>query len=836
MDCYVTKVKKPDMDTPMLRLFKWLFYSFLVALTLAAAGFGFMWYLASRSLPDYSLNLSVAGLNGPVEIIRDAQAVPHVFASTDADALFGLGYAHAQDRLWQMTMMRRTAQGKLSELYGPAAVETDRLMRALDIYTISLDAVDQQSPETLALLNAYAAGVNAWLNHVQAEALGRGAPEFFILPTGIAPWTAADSIAVMKLLALQMTDKAALEVLRAEAALRLDDPARLDDLFPLLPGAPIREAPDQAALFGPDLPRFAEAEAPLFWPLAEPGMAGASNAWAALPDRTANQGTMLANDPHTNLSVPGQWMLARLELESGGVIGATIPGIPAILIGRSSTFAWGITASYLDDQDLYLERLDPQDPALYLTEDGAVPFETRDSVLTIKNAAPVTLTLLWANGRPVVPGNAFGLNNIRPAGHEFTLAWTGLAVNDQSVAAVIGVMRAPDVASGRLALAGLSAPSMNYTLADTMHIALVSAGHMPVRDPAHETLGRLPSAGWVALNAWQGEFPASANPVLQDPASGIVLNTNNPVSDAAFPQHFSYDWGDGQRVLRARDLLATRSFHSIESFVEIQNDTVSISARLLLPLLGRNLWFGDQTAVAGSHGAQRREALDLLSNWNGDMSLHDAEPLIYAAWIRAFQRRILADELGQLSSRFRQLSPLFLERVLRDFNGAGIWCDTTGTTEIEDCTQMASIALDDAIYELQEDYGSSINRWRWGEAHQAYHENPVFGRMPILGWFANLWHESSGGDQTLNRGTTSGRGARPYTNINAAGFRMVVNMNNPDSSLYIAATGQSGHLLSRYYDDLNVLWRQGEYLQMSLDPTQARGGAAGVTQLTPLAQ
>ena len=820
----------------MLRLFRWLFISLIAVLVVAAIGLGMLWYLGSRSLPDYSLTLDVAGLRAPIEIVRDANAVPHVFATSDEDALFGLGYAHAQDRLWQMTLMRRTAQGKLSEIFGSDTVETDRLMRALDIYNISLAAVEQQSPQTLRMLDAYAAGVNAWLTYVRENARGRGAPEFFVLPTGIAPWTAADSIAVMKLMALQMTDKAALEVLRAQAALRLDNPARLDDLFPLLPGAPIRSVPEYAALFGAPSETYAQATPPPYWPLRAVGQAGASNAWAALPARTANQGAMLANDPHVPLTAPGTWMLARLELETGGVIGATIPGIPAILIGRSNTFTWGLTASYLDDQDLFLERVNPQNPDEYLTEDGAIAFETRASVLNIKDAAPITLNLRWSGNGPVIPGNAFGLRDIRPAGHEFSLSWTGLAVDDFSVAAAIGLMRANSVDEGKRAVAGLTAPSLNVVMADTTNIAMVSAGRMPARSPANETLGRLPAAGWVGVNAWQGSFPAAENPVIENPPGGIVLNTNNPVSEGAFPQHFSYDWGDGQRILRARDLLAARQFHTIESFVEIQNDTVSISARLLLPLMGRNLWFGDQDAPPGSHGAQRRDALSLLSQWNGDMSLHDAEPLIYAAWARALQRRILADELGQLATSFRQVDPLFLERVLRDFNGAASWCDITATTERETCTQMASLALDDAIYELQDAQGNAINRWRWGAAHQAFYENPVFGRMPIVGWFANIWHESSGGDQTLNRGISIGTGAAPYTNVNGAGFRMVVNLSNPDSSLYIAATGQSGHILSRYYDDMNQLWRQGEYLQMSLDPTQARGGAAGITNLTPLAE
>ena len=213
------------------------------------------------------------------------------------------------------------------------------------------------------------------------------------------------------------------------------------------------------------------------------------------------------------------------------------------------------------------------------------------------------------------------------------------------------------------------------------------------------------------------------------------------------------------------------------------------------------------------------------------MGQHDPEPLIYAAWVRALQGRLVWDDLGQLSGEITRVDPLFIERVFRNIDGANIWCDVGPSLEIETCQQIASVALDDALQELVKAYGTDINRWRWGRAHLAFQENKTLGQVPVVAWFANIWQETPGGDNTLLRGQTRSTGSDPYTNIHAAGFRMVVDFDNPDNSIYIAATGQSGHFLSRYYDDLSVIWRRSEYIPMTLDPAIARGAAAGVTWL-----
>ncbi len=817
----------------MTKLFRWISLAFVALLVLAGVTFGLVYYLAAQSLPDYDARYTRPEIGDRLEIIRDSHAIPHILGSSDTDVLFGLGFAHAQDRLWQMEIMRRTAQGRLAELFGEDAVASDLLMRALDIYAISQRAVAQQTPETLRLLTAYSAGVNAWVDTVRQQALGRGAPEFFLYSNAIAPWSPADSIALVKLMALRATDKAAMEVLRAKLSFRIP-PERIADILPNAPGLETEALQEFSSLFPEITPApLSGAPAASFSPVAPVGLAGASNAWAAAGGRSAGGGTLLATDPHVALSAPGLYMLARLELQSGGVIGATIPGIPAVLVGRSDGFGWGVTASYLDDQDLYLERLNPQNEAEYLTEDGAVPFETKPTVIAVADGPDITRTLYRTRNGPVIPAAGFGVDALRTEGHVISLAWTGMAEGDQSIKALLDLMQAQSVAEGRAALAPLVAPSMNYILADRTDIAIVTAGRIPMRDPAHQTQGRIPSQGWLDVNLWQGFLPYAQNPYTENPPSGIVVNTNNAITDAAFPEHFSFDWGDTQRIQRATNLLNDRQFHTRDSFVAIQTDTVSISARFLLPLMGQNLWFADQGAEPGSHTARRREALDLLSNWNGEMGQHSPEPLIYAAWVKALQGRLIWDDLGQLSGEMTRINPLFIERVFRNVDGAAIWCDVKTTAEIEDCQTIASLALDEALQQLVAKYGKDINRWRWGTAHLAFHENQVLGQLPVLGWFADLWQETSGGDNTLMRGQTRSYGDSPFTNINAAGFRAVYDFDNPSNSVFIIATGQSGHLLSKHYDDLSVLWRRGEYLPMTLDIDLARGGAVGITVLEP---
>lgn len=825
----------------MAAVLRWLLRIAGGAVVLAVVALSGLYLLLSRSLPDYDATLIVTGLNAPVEIVRDNANVPHIFGQTDSDSFFALGYVHAQDRLWQMMLMRRTVQGRLSEVFGTRTLEIDKVMRRFDLYTLARQSVAVQDEATLAALKAYSDGINARLTEINREALGRGAPEQFLFNAPVAPWQPADSIALIKLMAVQLSGHLANEVLYARTSLALEDPARLDDILPLAPGSGIAALPEYASLFpGARFARLAMAttgdiDTPLS-PFKSPAFAGASNAFAAAPSRSASGGTLLANDPHLGFSAPNIWYLARMDLQSGGVIGGTIPGIPVMLTGRSARLGWGITSSYLDDQDLYIEELNPDNPEEYRTPEGYKPFRTSRSIIEIKGGEPVTLTLRWTDNGPVLPGSHYNLAEVTPPGHVAAVSWTALSGRDTTMSAAMGLMRAASVSqaleAGRLYIA----PSQNLTLVDQDTIALKTLGAAPRRDARHESRGRMPSRGWVAENRWQGMLPYAANPEFVAPKGGILGNTNNKIVDRPFPMHLSFLWGDTQRVQRWQRLMQARGVHTRDSFVEAQLDTVSFTARSLLPLIGADLWFTGEAAPDGTPERLRQKALTLLANWNGEMNEHLPEPLLYAAWMRALMDRLIRDDLGPLSRAFDHTDPVFVERVFRDVEGASVWCDVKQSAATETCTDISRMALDDALIWISERYGSSLESLRWGDAHQATHDHQVLGDVPLLRHFVNIRQSTSGGDHTLLRGRTrGGDGPDPFQNVHGAGYRGVYDFADPDSSVFIIATGQSGHFLSRHYDDLSQLWRRGEYIPMSLDPALARAASVGVTTLIPAA-
>lgn len=820
----------------MAILFRWSLRLALAMIGLLIAGVFLIYYLASQSLPEYEKTVGLPGVIEPTEIIRDTYNVPHIVAARDEDVFFGLGYAHAQDRLWQIMLMRRTAQGRLSEIFGPETLQTDKLLRRLDIYSLAQSSVATQSPDARRALKAYAEGINARIYEINRNALGRGAPEMFVFPTDVSPWRPADSLAILKLMSVQLSGHLANEVLRAKTSLQLNDADRLSDIMPDAPGQVIADLEQYSTVIPAlgSLPQRAQSQTGSdLSPFPSAQMAGASNVFAAAPFRAAAGGTLLANDPHLGLTAPAIWYLAHLKLTSGGVIGATIPGIPAVLSGRSAKLGWGLTSSYLDDQDLLIEELDPERPEYYRVPEGYKKFRSRETIINIKDHPPVTITLRWSDNGPILPGTHYGISEITPRGHLAALSWTALGSADTSFTAGFNLMGAQTASQALALLEDYHSPSQNIILADTEQIAMKTIGVMPLRAASHQTQGRMPSLGWRTENRWKGRIDYAKNPEFINPDGGILGNTNNKVSSGEFPEHMSFSWGDSQRIQRWKRLMQGRKVHTRESFIEAQLDTVSFTARALLPLIGSDLWFTSQSAPQGTLARNRKTALDLLAEWNGEMNEHMPEPLIFSAWMRALQNRLIRDELGPLADKFAHMEPLFIERVFRNIDGAAQWCDVIQSGKLETCDEISRLALDDALVWLAEKYGSNMEALRWGEAHQALHRHATLGRVPLLSYFVNIYQPTSGGDNTLLRGKTSGAEPEPFFNVHAAGYRGVYDFADPDSSVFVIATGQSGHFLSRHYDDLGQLWRRGEYIPMSLDLDLARAAAVGVTQITP---
>ena len=477
-------------------LLKWLIRA-LISFCLLAAVIAIVSYnLASRSLPNYNQSFVSNKINDQVEIIRDSSNIPHIFSENINDVFFGLGYAHAQDRFWQLNILRRSAQGRLSEIFGQKTLQLDELVRRLDIYNLARLSLKHQSEQTKSILKAYSSGINARVMEINTKALGRGAPEMFLYPSEFSYWQPADSIAIFKLFALKMSGQIDAEVTYAKASLVMEDQQLLSALLPDSPGKITSKIPYLEEVSAENFSNANKKRKPnALFRLPNLELAGASNVFAATKERSAANGALIANDPHFELSAPSLFYLTRLQLEEGAAIGASIPGTPIILSGRNEKLAWGITASYLDDQDIFIEEQNLSSPNLYRTDNGWAEFKTDEQYIKVKNSFDIKIKRNWTENGPVLPSSVFDLSSITPEHHVAVLSWTGLTETDKTISSAINLMLSQNVRQGLIALEDFYAPSLNFLLVDDKEIILKTAGKMPRRSPLNQTQGRMPSLG-----------------------------------------------------------------------------------------------------------------------------------------------------------------------------------------------------------------------------------------------------------------------------------------------------------------------------------------------------
>ncbi len=804
----------------LLRSAAWLLGS-VAALLMLVGGTAYL--LARQSLPDYEGQHAVKDSGAPVRIVRDVHAVPHIYGETDGDVLFGLGYAHAQDRLWQMLINRAIVQGRVAERVGSLGLPFDRRMRILGLYEAAQRSLKRLPPDAVADLDAYAAGVNARLRFLASKPRGRGAPELFLFGNvPVDPWTPADSLAVIKLMALNLSTALWDEIGRARLlnALPLE---RARDLTPVDSAVEVAVRPG----ITPSPGALADG-----WPGGRFG--GASNAWAVDGSRSSERRPLLATDPHLGFTAPTIWYLARLELDgTGGVIGATIPGLPAVVIGHNARVGWGLTHAYADDQDLYLEMPHPDDPQRYRTPEGWAAFETREERIRVRFQEDDEILLRRATRHgPVLPPEVFGLEGLAPSGLLHALRWTALDPDDSSYLAARQLMRASSVEEAIAALESYTVPMQVVTLADREAIARQVAGRAPLRRADSPSRGQVPGEGWDPRNDWQGSVPYVKLPSVKRPPSGQVEHANNQVADTPFPERIAHAWPAPYRHQRLLDLLGEREYHSQQGFRVMQNDTRSLMATTLLPLMRGAIAEPGEEETA--EPTPRKQALKELWEWSGDMDAGSAAPLIFTAWLERLTDELVRRQLGD-GARAQRLAydpAQFVESVLLDESGAAWWCDHPGTTFVESCGEAVAIALDGALADIELAYGESVADWRWGRAHRARHSHLPLGFIWPLDSLVNLSHEMSGGAHTLQRAQHNSDGVK-FDAVHGAGFRAIYNFAQLDRSDYVTSTGQSGHFLSPHYQDLGQLWRKGAYHRMSLNPADANLGSVGTLVLTP---
>ena len=790
----------------MRRLLRWLGWTFagLVLLSVMAVGGGYLWLRGS--LPQIDGEIEVAGLQAPVVIVRDRWAIPHIEATSVLDASFALGFVHAQDRLWQMEFQRRLGAGRLAEILGVRALPSDRFMRTLGFYRQAEASLAHLEPETVAWLQAYADGVNAFLQ----SRTGVLPPEFLILRhTDPEPWRPADSLVWLRLMALDLATNYRDELTRARLARRLSA-EQIADIWPTYP----ESAPVTLVELARALP-WDELAAVL--PPGAPGGIG-SNAWVVGPGRSTTDGALLANDPHLGLQAPGVWYLAHLRAAGLELVGATLPGIPAVVLGHNGTIAWGLTNTGADTQDLFIERVDPEDPARYLTPDGSAPFERREELIQVAGAPPVAHTVRATRHGPVISDLMADAKATFGADQVVALAWNALAEDDVALQALLDMGKAQNWQEFVAALQGVGGPMQNIHYADTSgHIGFIAPGRVPIRRNGD---GRWPVPGWTGEYDWQGWIPFEALPRAVDPADGVLFNANNRVVPPDYPYLLTADWEAPHRARRLAQLLERDAFGPAD-FAAMQADVLSLLAEDLLPLM--------LTAAPG--GPAAAAAMARLENWDRAMRADAAEPLIFAAWYRELSRLIYADELGDLFDGFWHVRPQFMDRIL---TRRQIWCDDVRTDPVETCAELAGAALDAALLDLTQRFGDTPDDWRWGDAHVARMRHPIFADQPVLDLLFDVEVPTGGDSVTVNVGHFNPRNEHaPFASTHAAAYRAIYDLADLDESRFVTATGQSGNPLSRHYRDLTRLWAMARSVPVGRDGATYRQEAIGVLHLQP---
>ncbi|TWG77177.1 penicillin amidase [Cellulosimicrobium cellulans J34] len=818
------------------------------------AGAAFVVVTVRRPLPQASGEIEVPGLEGQVTVLRDARGVPQIYADTPEDLFRAQGFVQAQDRFFEMDYRRHVTAGRLAELVGdnPDAIAADTVTRTFGWRQVAEEEWDVVSDETKSYLQAYAEGVNAYLENRSPSEI---AIEYTVLGLQVdvaepEPWDPVDSLAWLKAMAWDLRGNYDDELERALAFGTLQDAGRVAELFPAYPSdvnAPILdpgelENPQQVALeLGPEA-RAAYGSDHLQSALeaadraldAVPVLVGrgegtGSNSWVVSGEHTASGMPILANDPHLSLGAPGIWAQVGLHCNEVGpdcafdVAGFSFAGFPGVIIGHNAQLAWGLTNMGADVTDFFVERVRDD---TYLRGDEWVPLESRTETLRVAGGDDVELEIRSTVHGPIVseaiPATESAVGtpalDTRLGEYAVSLQWTALEPG-RTADAVFAFNLAQDADDMQEAAALFEVPAQNIVFATTDgHIGYQAPGKIPVRASVPDAVvpsdGTWPRDGSDERYDWQGYVPSEEMPRVVDPAEGFVVAANQAVLPAGVTPFLTTDWDYGYRAQRIRQLLeaeisAGRTV-DVDTMNEIQVDDRSPYAEVLVPLLL------DQE-IEDSFAAEGQE---LLADWDYRTDTDSAAAAYFAAVWRNLLELTFWDDLAVVT------------RLLDDPTNP-FWDDRQTVSVVETRDEVLTQALVSARLDLTVEQSKQPSDWAWGTLHVLALEHPILGGEsipgPVRNWVNPDPVRMPGGSSIVN--ATAWDAASGSFDVTAGpSMRMVVDLGDLDRSTWVTVTGTSGHPASKHYADQLKTWARGETFEW---PFTTRAVAdAGTDELT----
>ena len=824
---------------------------------LAVAG---LYLYARRSLPVVDGTIAVAGLRAPIDIIRDADGIPHVYASSKLDALFGLGFVHAQDRLWQMEFQRRIGFGRLSEIFGAATIPQDRFLRTVGFGRAARAAWTSTPDWAKEQIDAYVAGVNAFISTHRGSRLP---PEFSLLGFEPEPFSGPDVWVWVKMMAWDLSANYSFELLRDDL-LRTVGEERMAQLMPPYPvdGLSIVSKSgttvDTEEQGGHGQPRHNSASllkgpsasshgstvtsvlAQLVRTLEEGNPAVAafllgntraealgSNNWVIDGTLSATGKPMLANDPHLSARIPSTWYLAHVRGGDFEVIGATLPGAPAVAIGRNRHIAWGETNVAADVEDFYRERVDPTGRFVEFRGTQEAIAIVPETIL-VKKAAPVQLNVRITRHGPLV-SDALNTNAAEsprlpkpPPRDHLAFRWTALDPDDTTLPSFLRLNEARNWGEFTSALSEFVVPSQNFVYADVDgHIGYYAPGRIPIRASGD---GSKPADGWSGDAEWVGWIPFEELPHLYDPPQHFIVTANHRPAPADYKYLLGFEWPEPYRAGRIVERLHEKRGLTVDDFARIQADTYSPHAAAVLPALIR---------FAKATEEPDKRALELVQAWNRNATGDSAGAAIFSAWFHHLAPAFVGDDLGPVVldnyvGRFSYITR-FVLNTLSSKNTA--WCDDVRTPAAETCEQTITAALHEAVADLTHLMGRDMARWRWDTIHRAVFPHQGLDTVRALRPLISRSVPNGGDWSTVNVGPVAADAL--YEQHSVAGYRQIVDLSPANDSRFLDAVGESGHPFSKRYGDFLSDWQAVRHKKMRMERKDIETGATGHLKLTP---
>jgi len=753
------------------------------------------WVLA-LTMPQTTGRIKLAGLAQTVSIQREPNGVVHIQAQNPADLFFAQGVVHAQDRLWQMEFQRRVGAGRLSEIFGESALEKDKLLRTWGFYQAAKTAYASLSLEGKALTNAYVNGINAYLATHPPLSL-----EFKLLGFSPEPWTAADVMVWGKMMAFDLATNRRTELKRYQLLAKGLSKERIAQLMPLYPenGPALFSSNSKTdtalnSLSSGDLPRSAlergrghvdsqkQAEALLaileeIFPNGGTHHASkGSNNWVLGGSRTTSGKPLLANDPHLGLGIPSIWHLMHLEAPGYNVVGATLAGLPSVVIGRNTHIAWGVTNLKADVEDLYILQ-ESDDGSGYVYQNQIKPYQIRTEVIHVKDKPPVKLKVRETVYGPVISDVVKDFAQAAP----LALRWTALHPDDTTLEAYLALNRASNWSEFKAAMKHYVVANQNFVYADIKgNIGYFAPGRVPIRKPGHTGLYPMPGNGdWD----WQGFIPFEELPEMFNPEQDYIFTANHNITPPDYPYTISLEWANNSsyRAARIEQLIRSREKHSLADMLKMQQDTMSLFYKEFMPII-------HSLTPTSERGQQWRKR---LLAWDGNMSAVSQEATVFQAWYVG----LLGITKAETGEEYWGGYPHYFLNAIQNGDVA---CKALKMTCLEYATQV---------------FEQTLARWgkdipAWGQLHQATFNHSLLTHTPLA--FLSDRKMPFGGDRfTVN---VAAYVFEDLKMVHGASYRQVIDLAEMDNSRYIHPMGQSGHLLSPHYDDLLPLWQKGEYI------------------------